>query len=394
MPLTLSIQKDKNLSSDTYEFFMLRLTGINDETTVEQVLSILLTLPCSPNQLVLNPESFELQPKRDGSVFYYLMPTLRLNTLFGVQASFVQQMHFLNVMGLTDKIERRPDLREAVEFFKFQNDLRKLGITNPDIPAPGSKLLSIKRIHLVHPEYLEDPEISAGLHVSIRKNLQDNQVFFVCNIQSLRMALDICHDNSTLIIDGHWSHGYAIDYGVWTGKNAQQISQEIKSLIEEFPGKISSIRLLGCHSGKLIQEDRLQTLNEGQFIFKDNVIPGFNQKEKYEFRNRAVYLSVLGETPFAENSLAGEIYDKIKDTSIRLTAPPALTYPYPSGVSVSHFNIGADSADWRMPPAWDIVQASDLPWFMKLYCLKSITIIKASQTVHEIDPYTSWLMKR
>lgn len=396
MPLTLSIQKDKKLSSETYNFFMLRIAGINDETLVSEVLSLLLTLPYSRRQMIQNPVPSEWHPTTEVETqFYSLTPNLRLNTLFGRAATFTEQMLLLNVMGLTDKIDRRPDLRGAVEFFKFEKDLLGLGIENPDIRLLCERAIPIKRIHLVHPEYLEDEEISAGLHVSVRKNTADNQVFFVCNMASLRMALSFCQERSTLIIDGHWSHGYAIDYGVWTGQNAEQISHEIQILSHEFPEKMAYIRLLGCHSGQLCEKEKLTASHRPeQFIFKDEALEGFKQLEMSLFRNRALYLSEDGETPFDENSLAGKIYEKIKSTSIRLTAPPALTYPYPSAVLRSRFNIGADSEEWQQEPSWDTVQSADLPWFLKLSCLKSITVIKAAEAGEEIDPDTHWLRKR
>jgi hypothetical protein len=396
MPLTLSITKDKKLSTDIYNFFMLRIAGVNDETLVTEVLSLLLTLPYSKRQMIQNPVPSEWQPSTEEETqFYSLTPNLRLNTLFGRAATFTQQVLFLNVMGLTDKIEKRPDLRDAVHFFQFEKDLLDLGIENPDIRLLSERPGRIKRIHLVHPEYLDDEEISAGLHVSIRKNTEDNQVFFVCNMASLRMALGFCQENSTLIIDGHWLHGYAIDYGVWTGLDAEAISNEIQILNREFPEKIGSIRLLGCHSGKLSEKEKLIANHRPeQFIFKDEVVEGFNDLEMSKFRNRAVYISQDGETPFDENSLAAKIYEKIKTTSIRLTAPPALTYPYPSGVLISTFNIGADSDEWEQPPAWDIVQTAELPWFLKLSCLKSITVVKADEAAEEISPDTHWLRKR
>jgi len=395
MPLTLSITKDKKLSTETYAFFMLRIAGVNNETSVTEVLSLLLTLPYSKQQMIQNPIPSEWQSTtQENTQFYSLTPNLRLNTLFGRAANFTQQVLFLNVMGLTDKIEKRPDLRDAVHFFQFGTDLLKLGIENPDIRLLSERPGRIKRIHLVRPEYLYDAEISAGLHISIRKNTEDDQVFFVCNMASLRMALGFCQKNSTLIIDGHWLHGYAIDYGVWTGLNAEEISDEIQIINREFPEKVGSIRLLGCHSGQLLEKEKLiANHRHEQFIFKDEVVEGFNDLEMSKFRNRAVYISKEGETPFDEDSLAAKIYEKIKNTSIRLTAPPALTYPYPSGVLKSTFNIGADSEEWKKPPAWDIVQTADLPWFLKLLCLKSITVVKASEVAEEICADTHWLRK-
>lgn len=394
MPLTLTSRKDKQRSSETYEFFMCRLLGLSAETSVEEILSLLLALPFPQTQWVLNPVSSEWQPEIPAGRFYALEHNGKLNTFFVQKASFAQQMVFLNVLGLTMQIERHDDFRQAVIFFKFQQYLLKLGIANPPIPDSAAMPLNIKRILLVHPQYLEDPEIAAGLHVSPRKNAADNHVFFVCNMASLRMALAYCDKNTTLIIDGHWVHDHAISYGIWTQKNAIEISEDIKALIDEFPGKIGSIRLLGCHSGKLRTRDQLASdYDEAHFIFKDRVIDDFKQLDMSLFRNRAVYLSQAGESPYVENSLASRMYEKIKDLPIRLTASPALTYPYPSGVAASQYNIGSDSEQWCMPPAWAIVQTADLPWYMKVNCLKSVTIIKVSEASDHISPDTHWLKK-
>jgi hypothetical protein len=316
----------------------------------------------------------------EGDVFY-LEPSLALNRIFAEQATFLQQIEFLSHMGVTEAIDRRPDLRVAVSYHQFCSKLARNGIINASFEV--SVLSSIKRIHAVHSIFLEDPEVLAGLQIPFSKNQRDtDQVLYVCNPETLELAIAHCERNTVLTIDGHWEHGKKATHGVWETSNAEEIALELTNLLRKYPGKIHDIRLLGCESGFLSSFHSLPTeFQSDSILFKDECVPSFLEKEMAEFRNRAIYYSRHGEFPFATDSLAGSVLRQLAgdlSSEVVLTAAPSRTYPYPVSTK-SRFNIGSDSLEWSdSGHFWDNPIKSDLEipeWYRKLNRLKVITVL-------------------
>jgi hypothetical protein len=315
----------------------------------------------------------------EGEVFY-LEPSLALNRIFAEEATLLQQIEYLSHMGVTDAIDRRPDLRIAVSYHQFCSKLAQNGILNASFEV--AVISSIKRIHAVHSIFLGDPEVLAGLQIPFSKNQSDtDQVLYVCNPETLELAIAHCERNTVLTIDGHWEHGKKATHGVWETSNAEEIALELTNLLRKYPGKIHDIRLLGCESGFLSSFHALPTdFRSGSILFKDECVPSLLEKEMAEFRNRAIYYSVNGEFPFAIDSLAGSILRQLADLSLEmvLTAAPSRTYPYPVSTK-SRFNIGSDSLEWSdSGHFWHSISADkEIPeWYRKLNRLKVITVLR------------------
>lgn len=330
-----------------------------------------------------------LEQHLDGGVdYFYFEANRKLNRLIATKGTLLQQIEYLGLVGITDAIDRRPDLRNAANYHKFCETLCQNRIVNPSLAIHAEKQFNepIRRIHAVHPLFLKDPEIRSGLYISQRKDTEHDKVLYVCSPETLKLAIEHCAPNATLIIDGHWLHDKIATHGVWEQVSAEQIAQALNELLTEYPGKISSIRLLGCEAGYLSDFETIpETFNPTTLIFKENRSAHFFQKEMAEFRNRAVYFSHHGESPFAECSLAGKIISQLPPSGIKVSACASRTYPFPAdGQSI--FNIGSDAKEWVGPHFWATPSAANPVWYTKLQRLKSITFIQQSAIAHQLAP--------
>ena len=329
--------------------------------------------------------SVVIPPEVPQIIYYYLEPSKALNTLFAQHGTLLQQIEYLELMGVTDAIARHPNLKVATNWHNFCKKLSKIGITNPtlELDATNNFIAPIKRLHLVHPIFLLDEEISSGLHISILKNTNKNSVLYVDSPETLELALTHCRRKSTLIIDGHWVHDSRLTHGVWENASAQEIGFEINRLFLKFPQKISAIRLLGCESGYLSSVESVQKkLNPQKIRFKSETTPRFHTKPMAEFRDRAIYYCQKNESPFAKISLVGQIIISLENdfTQISITAAPSYTYPFPTKAKKGQFNIGSNTPSWGEHHMWHNRASIHEPsWYKKLQMMKSITVIMPSK---------------
>lgn len=377
---------NKKLTTVCTEVFGVR--AIKKHNRVEEALTALHNLRVeilveSDAAWLTHPLEAELRNKTTlKKTYFYLEPDLKLNRLLAERGTLLQQIEYFDLMGVTDAIERRPDFRTAVIFHQFCSNLNKIGISNPSMSLDSNSFFKapIKRIHAVHHLGLEDPEIRSGLFIYFHKNTESDQVLYVCSPETLEVSLRHCAPDSVLIIDGHWEHAKKATHGVWETAYAAEIAEELAKLTQTYPGKINSIKLLGCHAGHLATVDGLPSnFNPQGLFFKDEIIPSFHEREMSEFRNRSVYYSVDGEFPFHLDSLAGQVIQKLNSSAINVTATSSRTYPYPAEAQ-ARFNIGSDAMQWSNENYWDNVNTSDessLPeWFLKLRRLRSITVVR------------------
>jgi len=304
----------------------------------------------------------------------YLELNKHIIKVFSDRATLLEQIEFLNLVGLTGSIERNKRLSVASTYYKFCTYLTLHQIINPTFNLSSGKLEKpIRRIHAVHQDFLRDNEIRSGLQISFQKNSSNDWVLYVCNPETLEMALGLCEPHSTLIIDGHWQHSKRSTHGVWEVASAQEIATELTHLFSKYPHKIKSIKLLGCEAGYLPPYETLAAdFNKDALIFKDEMHADFNQKPMAEFRNRSIYYSSNKEFPYAKDSLAGEIILSLNDPSINITACPSHTYPYPVS-DMPNYNIASDSSEWAEEPFWKPENASHPSWYSKVQRTKSIT---------------------
>jgi hypothetical protein len=372
---------NKHLSTSSYTIQTIRICGIEKTAQPKDVFAFIDSLPIPKEKLIPNPILSTWIPPLSTNLeatatptneFFHLEPNLKLNNLFATQGTFTEQIWYLRYMGITDKIDRRPDLQAAVEYYRFVQRLKELNVTNRWLPLHDNDPLfidsPIHRIHAVHLDYLYDAEISAGLHVFIRKNIfPEDQVLFVCNPKSLESAIQLCAPHATLTLDGHWMHSSPessfirpITYGVWWHATPSMICDDLYQLMTIYPNKIDYIRSLGCHCGKLIDSNEILMLHcqEQQFTFKDEYVPQFYEREQALFRNRAVFVSEQGESPFDEFSLAGMLFQRFISSTppipIVLSASISYVYPYPAHVPQAIFNVGSDGDEWSNELEWHV----------------------------------------
>lgn len=309
-------------------------------------------------------------------MFLTIVHTKDMHTIMS-KASFTQQLAYIQAIGyVPDKCFRHSNYLAAVKAHYFNNGLLKLGIQNSFPPKQ-----SFKRIFAVHPDYFQDAEVSAGLGVNAKSHEADHTVF-VGSPEMLSAALDSCEPGTTLVLYGHWEHEKKSTFGVWQCLDATSIAEGLSRCISKDIQKISHLILYGCWSGKLSDDLSLP----GKFFFKEN--SNVQHKEMAEFRRRATYVSQSLETPFARSSLAGEVWEKIKQTSIALTACSSLAYPYPPQAPAYH--IGSDSREWGIHHSWNIKIPSTL--HDSLSTTKSITVVPPTvATTHLKRP---WLYRR
>jgi len=343
-------------------------SALLDARTTPEPIATVLRSPYSPRRL-----------------YYYLEPSKGLNSLFANHGTLLQQIAYLEVMGITDAIARHPGLKVATNWHIFCKDLAKIGIINPALTLNASNnfIAPIKRLHLVHSIFLLDEEISSGLHISIIKNTPHNRVLYINSPEMLELALTHCRPNATLIIDGHWVHDARMTHGVWENATAQEIGRDINRLFVKCPGKIKAIRLLGCESGYLSSLEALNvTFKPHKLRFKSETTPQFHTKPMAEFRDRAIYYCHKKESPFAQTSLANQVIISLsnKENQISVTAAPSYTYPFPTNVKKGQFNIGSNTPVWSGPHMWSVRDSSHEPqWYEKLQKMKSITVSIPSQ---------------
>ena len=127
-----------------------------------------------------------------------------------------------------------------------------------------------------------------------------------------------------------------------------------------------------------------QEVTHSALTFKSDVSQSFFKQEMHEFRDRAVYTSLDGESPFAKDSLAGEIFSQISHLSIKISASASKTYPYPPGTK-GKFNIASDASEWKGPHFWKQPLSTSTDWYSKLMQLKSLTVLRC-QDREELAP--------
>ena len=328
--------------------------------------------------------------------YFYLEPIKKLNQLFAEKGRLAQQIEYLDLFGVTDAIDRHPLLRDAANYHKFCCELSsKANIQNARLRASSdtTTMSPIRKIHAVHPSFLYDEEIKSGLHVSYQKSAPDAQVLYVCSPETLRLALQYCEPNSTLIVDGHWEHEKKSTHGVWEASSAREIAENLSILLYTNPGKINDIRLWGCEAGYLSAFDALPSTFSLDFLqFKYDSFPEKTTQEMAEFRNRACYYSRHGEFPFAENSLAGQILTTLDDPSITITATSSRTYPFPPNAT-AQYNIASDSDEWSGPHFWSEPRDVAAPEkYKQLHRVKSITVTPQQMSL-TTNPISMWYKK-
>lgn len=275
------------------------------------------------NIIIKHPITEEKIQKLDSScnVVYYIEPSKILNQLFQ-NANILDKIFFIDIIGVSINIDRCSYFRDAVNYYKFCDILKvRGGIVNPSwmINEYGIFIESIRRIHVIQLEFLDDPEIFSGLNTTYSKNNDNDKVLYVCSEELLSLALQFCSPCITLIIDGHWEQDKFNNHGCWENVSSSTIAMSLKRLVTDYPEKISSIRLFGCESGKIAEFSDMPDVNPNNLIFKDDLISSFHDKEMSKFRNRAIYYtSSNNESPWAANSLAAEIMHHLPhNTSVK-----------------------------------------------------------------------------
>lgn len=397
------VRENKALSTEETTVYGIRINELpSSPEDLQSVLEFMRTMrqemmSChSDANWLVHPIPAQLRNKAvAGGVYYYLEPIKKLNHIFAAHGTLSRQIEYLQFMGVTDAISRHPLLRDAVNYVNFCDELNtKAGIMNASLPFKSADIVpAIRTIHAVHPMFLDDEEIQAGLHVSYRKKTDTANVMYVCSEQTLALALKCCEPDSTLIIDGHWEHDRRSTHGVWECSTAAEIAQSLCVLLYLQPGKINNIRLWGCEAGYLADYSELPTTFSMEAIqFKDDYYPDIFEREMGMFRNRAVYYSRVGEFPFAPSSLAGQIITHINDPNITVTATSSRTYPYPIG-KVAEYNIASDANQWRGQHFWSTPRDTEAPpEYDKLHRVKSITCTKMTTDLSAF-PLATWYPK-
>jgi len=342
----------------------------------------------------INEEKIQKLATSYNGIVYYIEPSKILNQLFQ-HANILDKISFIDIIGISINIDRNSYFRDAVNYYKFCDILKaRGGIVNPSwmINDNGIFEESIRRIHVIQLEFLDDPEIFSGLNTTYSKNTDNDKVLYVCSEELLALALQCCSPGITLIIDGHWEQDKFNDHGCWEHVSSTTIAMSLKRLVTAYPEKISAIRLFGCESGKIARFSELsEYYNPDNLIFKDDCLSSFHDKDMSKFRNRAIYYTSSNESPWAANSLAAEIMHHLP-TVKRISGVPSYGYPFPwQGKSL--YNIGSDSMVWRGEQYWndnELMHTLGYPkWYKKLHHLKSITVIRGMP-----DNLDQWPSKR
>ena len=314
------------------------------------------------------------------STVYYIEPTKQLNSVFQ-HASLLEKIYYIDMIGTGIAKGGRSAFWDVIAYREFCNALAVRGIINPSwtMDERGAFKEPIRRIHVLQKDFLDDPEIAQGLHVSYSKNTPLDKVLYVCSEEFLSLALKHCAPGVTLIIDGHWEHEKRSRHGVWDNADASVIAASLQKLSNMYPDTIRYIRLWGCSSGQIAAMDGLN-IDAAKLIFKDQYVPSFHSKDMAAFRHRAVYYSMDGENPFDANSLAGKIMHNVPSLE-RITAVPSYGYPFPVQEK-PHYNIGSDASEWRGGHYWVSHKDSHYPsWYKKLHHLKSLTVMRYTSDV-------------
>jgi hypothetical protein len=373
MTITFRHLIDKQFSpAQVTKILIERINNNGDIGEILETLRSQKTLQDIENTKFLIHPLADLEKKSSEGPFAYFEKNNRLNNLIAKYGTLLQQIDYLSLMGVTPAIERCVDFKAALTFHKFSEELARLGIVNPSFTAaPGT----IRRIHAVHSIFLNDEEISAGLSIAYQKNTCDNQVIYVCNPETLNLALEFCAPDSKLTVDGHWEHAKRSVHGVWEASDSAEIACNLSDLLKNNPGKINSINLLGCQAGSLVDARELENvIYADSLLFKDEQDSSFKAKEMALFRNRTVYRSIKGEFPFAKDSLAGQVILHINNPCISVTASPSYTYPFLFNGKAS-FNISSDSKKWKGTHRWEETTTPFL--FQKLHQSKITYVNKA-----------------
>jgi len=297
------------------------------------------------------------------------------------EGSYLQRVRYVQLVECVDAIWRQDQYRDAVNFYEFMQSLKSMGIVN----YFDSEFKS-KRIIAVHHQYVKrDEEIREGLKVMHHKHKEDYPVF-VESEASLIYALNDCLPGSTLVVDGHWVHGKSVRHGVWDPSNAEELAEKIANLVNNMPGKISHINLLGCESG-MINSSLEGVIVRKNLFFKYDHKPELKTRFMAEQRNRAIYVSTANESVFSPDSLAFKLIAKLADPSIAVTATPKLLYPWPP--NSPRINIGSDSDNWKdEPQAWE-PNTSPEETCALLGEIKSVTQINSTEIdTHSKRPWT------
>lgn len=259
------------------------------------------------------------------------------------EAGYIQQIQYLDLVGLQPEIARQEQFQDAVNLYKFQTRLNHIGVKN----CFAKDVLQSKRIVAVHPTYVQvDEEVIEGLKTMPLKHQEDNTVFVESDV-SLEYAIENCLPDATLVIDGHWMHNKKCMHGVWDLVNAEEIATKITNIINNNPGKIIHINLLGCEAGVLRKDVDPNILENKQLFFKydKNQRPLSANRECADMRNRAIFISENNQSLFDPESFAYQVLSKLEDKSIAVTATQSLVYPYP--VKNPRFNIASDASNWK-----------------------------------------------
>ena len=404
--MPLSLKRNNSLSINS--IIVISITINCKDLSSKDVLDELLTFQKTNQSLIKHPVNLEKIEKLDssyGNIVYYIEPSKMLNKLFE-NAELLYQIYLIDIIGITTNIDRNMSFRNAVMYHKFCNALQVRGIINPPFQISDDDIFeqNIRRIHVIQPDFLEDPEIAQGLQITYSKNTDDNKVLYICSEELLALALKFCSPGITLIIDGHWEHKKRSDHGCWENADAFMIASSLKRLTVDYPLKIGYVRLWGCESGKISEFEKLSDeFDPGYLMFKNEYLPNFNEKEMANFRNRAAYYSTSQDSPYDMDSLAAQIMQHLPSIK-RISAVPSFGYPFPPQ-EIPIYNIGSDTTKWRDKQYWienELLDALGYPaWYKRLHNMKSITVIrdlpynldrwppKYSNTISKVDSPSS-----
>ena len=250
--MTISLKKQASLGADVLSVIM-PLKGLSVMDALRELLSFQEQCHKYGHIWLQHPISKETIEKiAPAHPLYYLEPCRGLNNLFQ-HADLVEKIQYINIIGITTALDRHSAFRDAVRYRKFCDALAVRGIINPPwlMNEQGVFKEEVRRIHILQADFLDDPEISQGLHVSYSKNSGDNKVLYVCSEELLELALKHCVPAVTLIIDGHWEHKKRSMHGVWENADAIMIAESLQALSRKYPSTIHAIRLWGCASRQI-----------------------------------------------------------------------------------------------------------------------------------------------